>query len=397
MKRIGVTGAFGFLGANFVSSLLEERRELRYARDDLEIVAFASRVRNNPLFDPADVTVESLDVLDYEDLVRKFSGLDYVAHFAGRVDYRTLWRRAVWDTNVLGTKRVFDAALQAGVSRVLYVSSICALGYGARPEGAPAGALPLADESSSPYGDPDWPTSFASPAEVLAAVDASLAGDYSFINNIKVAYFDAKLAGWELAKLYARERGLPVVTIFPGTAVGAGDLHYAISKLVNDVWEGKLRLSFGGGTFFLDARDLARGAILALEKGKVGEGYIIGGRDEHNLGYVQFQNMVATLARSEGWLAQRSPPVLPMGLLLAIAFVAERLAPNGSINEAFVLSGRGKNTCSSTKARRELGYEPRTSLDGAILECRRFSEAQKTESRKPRLLPFARRVLPLFH
>jgi dihydroflavonol-4-reductase len=212
-----------------------------------------------------------------------------------------------------------------------------------------------------------------------------------------VAYFDAKLAGWELAKLYARERGLPVVTIFPGTAVGAGDLHYAISKLVNDVWEGKLRLSFGGGTSFLDVCDLAWGAILALEKGKVGEGYIIGGRDEHNLGYVRFQNMVATLARLEGWLAQRSPPVLPMGLLLAIAFVAEHLAPDGSINEAFVLSGSRKNICSSTKAQREFGYEPHTSLDGAILECRRFSEAQKAESRKPRLLPFARRVLSLVH
>ena len=73
--------------------------------------------------------------------------------------------------------------------------------------------------------------------------------------------------------------------------------------------------------------------------------------------------MTAALARSEGWFAELNPPVFPMGLLLAIAFVAERIFPDGSINEAFVLSGGGKNVCSSDKARRELGYEPRASLD----------------------------------
>jgi dihydroflavonol-4-reductase len=394
MKRIGVTGAFGFLGANFVSALLEDRRGPAFGSEDLEIVAFASKNTFNPLFNPSEVRVERLDILDYEDMVRKFRGLDEIVHFAGRVDYRPSMRQAVWETDVLGTKNVFDAALATGVSKLLYASSICALGIGKQPEGADEGALPRADESSSPYGDPLWPTAFASAEEALAAVDASAAGDYGFIGRIKVAYFDAKLAGWELAKLYAREKGLGVVTIFPGTAIGAGDQHYSITKLVNDVWEGRLRLSFRGGTSFVDVRDFARGAILALEKGRIGEGYIIGGRDEHSLGYVQFQNMVANLARSEGWFAELSPPVFPLGLLLAIAFVAERILPNGSINEAFVLSGSRRNICSSDKARDELGYEPRASLDNAILECRRFSEDQRPEAYRPWLLPLMQRVLP---
>jgi len=381
MNRIGVTGAFGFLGANFISVLLDGKRRLLYSGNDLSIVAFASRTRANPLFDSSEVAVESLDVLDFEDMVGKFSGLDAVAHFAGRVDYRPSSRREVWDTDVLGTKGVFDAALAAGVSRVLYVSSICALG---------GGCGGLADEACSPYGDPQWPISFASADEALAAVEASLSGDYRFLRGARVAYLDAKLAGWELAKFYARERGLDVVTIFPGTAVGAGDIHYAIAKLVKNVWEGRLRLSFEGATAFVDARDLARGAVLALTNGRAGEGYILGGRDGHNLGYAEFQDLVARLARSEGWFARRRPPVLPLGILLALASAAEFVLPNGSLTKAFVLSGSLRNVCTSAKARVELGYAPVSSLEPAVLECRRFIEAGEAATRRPWLQPLVR-------
>ncbi len=377
MKKIGVTGAFGFLGANFVAALLEE---------GYEVTAFASRTRSNPLFDPAAVTVEELDLLEGEGLARKFEGLDAVANFAGRVDYRPALMRSVWDADVLGAKAVFDAALAAGVRRVLNVSSICALGAG------PSGGL--ADEGCAPYGDPCWPISFASAEEALAAARASAAGDYGFLRGMRVAYLDAKLAGWELAKLYAREKGLDLVTIFPGTAVGAGDLHFAISKLVDNVWEGRLRLSFEGSTSFVAAKDLAKGAVLALKAGRAGEGYVLGGRDEHNLSYVEFQDMVAALARAELWFAQRRPAVLPLGLLLALASVAESFMPNGSLTRSFVLSGSLRNSCSSAKAFRELGYRPAASLEPAILECRRFMEAGRAYAKKPWFLPLVHRLLP---
>lgn len=393
MKTIGVTGAFGFLGANFVSALL--RRALlmpalggRGEMGDLDIVAFSSKNRSNPLFDSSAVRVEVLDVLDSAGLGRAFAGLDYVAHFAGRVDYRPASMREVWDIDVLGAKRVFDAALAAGVSRVLYASSICALGYGSSPG-------ELADESSSPYGDPRWPISFSSPAEALAAIDSSLAGDYGFMRGMRVAYLDAKLAGWELAKLYSREKGLDVVTIFPGTAVGPGDLHYAITKLVNKVWEGRLPFSFEGESSFVDARDLAEGAVLALELGRSGEGYVIGGREGQNLGYASFMALVAGLAREEGWLAKRRPLVLPRRALLAIAALAEIIAPSGGLTRAFVLSGSLRNSCSIAKARSELGYEPRFGLEEGIVECRRFSEA-RGGPRSPRLRPFLLQLQRLF-
>lgn len=379
MKRIGVTGAFGFLGANFIAALLRGRESLGLEKGGLEIRAFASRTRSNPIFDAAKVSVQSLDLLDQEGMTGKFSGLDAVAHFAGLVDYRFSSKRSVWDIDVLGTRRVFEAALAAGVSKLLYVSSVCALGDGTKDGASPAG---LADEASSPYGDSHWPISFASPTDALAAVEASAAGDYGFLECARVAYLDAKLAGWELAKVYAGSKGLPVVTIFPGTAVGSGDLHYAISKLIDNVWEGRLRLSFEGSTSFVGVRDLAEGAVLALARGKPGEGYVVAGGDRDNLSYADFQGVVAGLARSEGWLAARRPMVLPRCLLLALAAAAERAMPNGSLTRAFVLSGSLRNICSSARARAELGYEPGMSLETAILECRRFGE-ERREAMKP--------------
>lgn len=369
MKRIGVTGAYGFLGANFVAALLDEGRRLGPSGEAPSITAFASRTRLNPLFNPSEVATESLDVLDYEGMARSFSGLDALAHFAGRVGFRREERRAVWDTDVLGTMRVFDAALAAGVSRLLYVSSISALGAGA--DGA------LADEGSSPYGDPGWPSSFSSPEEALAAAADSAAGDYRFLRKTRVAYFDAKLAGWELAKAYSRDRALPVVTIFPGTAVGPGDLHDSISRLVDGAWEGRLPFSFGGATSFVSARDLGRGAVLALAKGRLGEGYVVSGRDEHNLGYVEFQTLVSGLASREGMAARGRPVVLPRRALLGLAALAERAAPAAGLSRAFVRAGSVRNACSSGKARAELGYEPAASLEPAILECRRFSQASR--------------------
>ena len=163
-------------------------------------------------------------------MARKFSGLDAVVHFAGRVDYRPACKRAVWDCDVLGAKRVFDAVLEAGVPK-----------SSTYPRSAPSGsgiAGRLADEASTPYGDPSWPIVLLVAAEALAAVEASDAGDYRFLDRVRVAYFDAKLAGWELGQgLRAATADLPVVTIFPARLV-RGTSITSISQLVDKVWEG---------------------------------------------------------------------------------------------------------------------------------------------------------------
>ena len=77
---------------------------------------------------------------------------------------------------------------------------------------------------------------------------------------------------------------------------------------------------------------------------------MIGGRDEDNLGYARFQEIVASLARAEGGRARKRPLVPPRPLLLAAGLAAERLLPGGALTEAFVLSGSMGNMCASAKA-----------------------------------------------
>lgn len=371
--KIGVTGAFGFLGANFIASLLDDRAAIDALGGSIEITAFASRTRSNLLFDPRRVRIVGLDIMDRAGMTKAFEGLDAVAHFAGRVDYRAVRRKAVWEADVIGALNVFEAVLEARVPKLLYVSSVSALGSPAQGR--------LANEESSPYGDPRWPISFASREETLAAVESSLAGDYTFIKKMRVAYFDAKLAGWELAKLYAREKGLPVVTVFPGTVVGAGDQAQSISNLVDKVWEGKLSISLPGASSFVAARDFARGAVLALARGRIGEGYVISGRDEHNMRYADFMRLISAVAYASGGIRRpRNTYLIPPGnCLLAAAWAAETLLPAGSVTKALVLSGMADNRCSSAKAMRELGYQPGPSLEDAIAECRRFSLALRSK------------------
>ena len=378
MESIGITGAFGFLGANFTAALVKEGEEFPDSPRRARIVAFASRTKANPLFSNDAVTVAGLDVLDRRSLPSKFAGLDAVVHFAGKVDYSRLRKKEVWDIDVLGAKNVFEAAFAAGVKRIVYISSICALGQGSAPSPQSARTPPsrgFADEESTPYGDPGWPISFASPEEALDAVRASESGDYRFLERMRVAYFDAKLAGWELAKRCALEFGYPIVTVFPGTAVGPGDLHDSIARLVGKVWDGELRMAPGGATAFMDSRDFGAGAVLALRKGRPGEGYILAGQDGHNLRYAEFMGLVAKVARERGGRGARRIFTAPRGVSLAAASIAEAVLPSSGLSSALVLSGQMRNVCSSAKAMRDLGYAPRSSLEESIVACRNFGEA----------------------
>jgi dihydroflavonol-4-reductase len=361
--RIGVTGAFGFLGANFVAHLLAQEPP-----PDV-IVAFYSRVRENPLFDPERTARFALDVRDPGDVLRKTEGLDVLVHFAGSVSYSRRRNRDVWDTNVLGARNVFEATLANGIRRLLYVSSINVLG-------ACRTGTRIADESNDVYApDAGNPNSFLRAQEALAAVRSSARGDYSFLRKVRVAYFDSKLAGYELAQEYHRTRGLPVVVVLPGTAVGAGDLHYEISELIDRVYSNRLAATFPGGTSFVDAADFARGAALALEKGADGQSYIISGPDEDNLSYRQFMRRAAATARGGGRRVRTDFAVVPRWLALPAAAVMEGLLPGSSLTTALVRAGAMTHRFTSRKAVVQLGYSPARRLEQSIAECHGFLES----------------------
>ncbi len=360
--RIGVTGAFGFLGASFVAELLSRRSEgPGRERTEPEILAFAGRTTRNPLFDPAAVRVERLDLMGERNLAERFCDLDVLAHFAGKVGYRSAEKREVWDINVLGARRVFEAAARAGVGKILHVSSVSALGPA--PEGA------FLDESDRPYDDDRSSWSLMSRELVSAAIDSSMRGDYGFLRSSVSVYLDSKLASLELAHSLGDELGLDIVSILPGTAVGPGEVHRGIGSLIGKIWKGELGFSVPGMTAFMDSGDMARGAILAMEKGTPGEDYILAGSPEGNLRYADFAALVMWVAsRQRGAKKTRTRPfVVPPPLALAGAALAETIAPGLGLSRGLVASGIARIACDSRKAIRELGYEPSTPLADSIL------------------------------
>lgn len=358
--RVGVSGAFGFLGANITVAALAAGHQ---------VVAGASRTTAHPMIDPGRVKMVRLDIMDRDSVARAFDGCDAIIHAAGAVDFRKKARRRVWDINVLGSMNVYEAALALGVKKLLDLSSVNALGPS--PNGAP-----LTEDSAEPYHAAS-PIMFRSSDEALAAVDASASGDYSFIGRSRLAYYDSKLAALELSRRYVRERGLPALTVYPGTAVGPGDVNHAISRLVDGVWEGRLGLTYPGVSSFMDVRDFAAGVMAALERGRVGQGYILAGGDCSVLSYAAFMDLVARVAAdTDGRSVRRGKTrVLPRWLAMAATGLAETLVPSLGLGAAMALSGSLVNAFSSGKAARELGYAPSTPLERSIADCRAFSLA----------------------
>ncbi|HAE23469.1 MAG TPA: hypothetical protein DCG47_14285 [Spirochaetaceae bacterium] len=353
--KLGITGAYGFLGATIVAEALRQGHELR--------VFYSSRTEH-PLFSNKDVEMKALRL--GPGCRPDLGGLDALIHAAGAVSFKAADRRASWDINVLGSRELYEAALRYGLTRFVDLSSVNALGS---IEGR------TSDESRFAAYETGYPSQFSSPEDALAAVDASLAGDYGLVQRSRVMYFDSKLAAYELSRRYHRERGLPVVTVFPGTAVGPGELNGGIGSLVDLVWNGELGIAPAGSTSYMDSGDFARGCLLALDKGSAGEGYILAGKDEDTMSYRDFLLRIAAVATSEdpASKARKRIAVVPPRLAVILAPLAERFLPSLNLTSALVLSGCLEQRYSSAKAVRELGYAPASDLDDSIRACRRFN------------------------
>lgn len=392
--RIGITGAFGFLGSNIAREALARGHEL---------VAFASRRRAHPFLPAGSVELRDLRLGPEPPPTAAFAGLDAIVHAAGATSFRAADARAVWDVNVLGSRALYEAALDSGVARLVDLSSVNAVGsVGGRP----------ADERGGMRYDRRYPCSFVGPDEALAAVAASAGGDYRFLRRSAVPYIDSKVAALELSRRYARERGLPLVTVYPGTAVGAGDLGGGIGRFVDMVWEGRLGIAPSGSTSYMDAGDFARGALAALERGAIGEDYILAGE---TMSYAGFMALIRELAgglgagesgaggsgaghggrgRGPGRLGgrvagrggrgmrgirgRRRAFVVPAAIGILGAGIAERVLPGLGLYRALAVSGAVRQAYDSSKAMRELGYKPERPLAESIRDCRRFSDIVRT-------------------
>lgn len=250
-----------------------------------------------------EVAHEFVDVRDGEGLARAFRGADAVCHVAALYSF-TAPAEELEAVNVGGTENVLAACRAAGVRRLVHTSSC-----------ATCGPVPgrAATEKDEP---PAW--------------------------ELVVPYKRTKV-GAERLVLAAAADGLDALCVNPTTPVGEGDGAPTLTgAMVRGVASGRFRASLrGAGLNLVDVRDVARGHVLALERGRAGERYLLGGRD------VTLAEAFALIARAAG----RRPPRLEIPYAAAAA-----LARLGLVGRHEVTLARLPAWFSSAKAERELGY-----------------------------------------
>src|SRR6266542_2850361 len=228
-----VTGGTGFVGANLVRELLADGRSVR---------VLARKGSDRRVLEGCAVEIAEGDLLDADSLRAAVKGARQVYHVAA--DYR-LWARdarELYRANVDGTRHVLTAAAEAGADRIVYTSTVGALGI--PKDGTPG-------DETSPVGLED------------------MVGPY------KASKFLAERIAEELAA-----RGAPIVIVNPSAPIGPWDVKPTpTGQMVVDFLKGKMLGSLDTGLNIVHVRDVARGHILAAERGRVGQKYVLGHRN----------------------------------------------------------------------------------------------------------------------
>jgi dihydroflavonol-4-reductase len=305
-----VTGATGFVGSAVARALARRGHALRL------LVRRGSDRRNIAGLDAE--TMEG-DLTDPASLVRAVAGCRFLVHVAA--DYR-IWvpdPLAMLAANVEGTRALMRAALAAGLERVVYCSSVAALGL----------------------------TGDATPADEQTPVTRS-----KIVGTYKQSKFDAERSVIELVDT-AR---LPAVIVNPAAPVGPRDIKPTpTGRMIADAAAGRMPAYVDTGLNIVHVDDVAEGHVLALERGTIGQRYILGG---DNL------TMAQLLALVDDVTGRRQRRVrLPVGALWPVALAAEALARIGGteprVARDHLRMARKTMFFSSAKATEELGYHAR--------------------------------------
>lgn len=302
-----VTGASGFVGSAVARRLTENGYRLRL------LMRPTSKLDN---VEGLGADIVTADMRDGATLAKAMKGARWLFHVAA--DYR-LWAKypsEIVRNNLEGTRAVMQAAISAGVERVVYTSSVATL----RPhdDGTPA------DETSR------------------HTVDTAIG-----------AYKRSKLVAERLVERMIQDEALPAVIVNPSTPIGPRDIKPTpTGRIIVEAAQGRIPAFVDTGLNLAHVDDIADGHLLALKKGRIGESYVLGGQD------VAFRDMVGIIAELSN---RRAPSIgLPRLPLFPIAYVAEAVARITG-KEPFITADALKMAkyhmfFSSAKAIRELGY-----------------------------------------
>jgi len=296
--RALVTGATGFIGANLVRALLKQGYEVR------ALVRPGSDRRN---LEGLEIDLAEGDVRDLGSIRRALDHCNLLFHLAALYSFWARPRRLFYDINVEGTRNALQAALEQGVERAVYTSSVATIGV--RKDGKPA--------------DEETPLD---PGEIIS--------DYK----------RSKYLAERVALKFAKDKGLPVVIVNPSFPVGPYDLKPTpTGRVILDFLNRRMPAYVETGMNIVDVEDVAKGHILAAERGKPGERYILGGEN------LKMKELLTILSEITGLPA---PQVrLPYHPILALSY----------LNVTFCrLSGREPRLTPETirMARHYMFYDP---------------------------------------
>ena len=318
MKAL-VTGATGFIGGAVVRALVKRGLDVR-------VLARAGADLQNI----QNLTVERVegDLRDPASLRRSLTGCRQLYHVAA---HYALWAKdpsIFYDINVTGTKNLLEAARDVGVERIIYCSTIGAIGL------PPGGGL----------GTEETPVSLE-----------QMAGHYK-----RSKY----LAEQEVVKL--AKAGLPVVIVNPSAPVGAGDVKPTpTGQVIVDFMKGRMPAYIETGMNIVDVDDVAAGHLLAMEKGRIGERYILGNKN------LMLREVFEIMSRLTGI---KAPSIkLPRLAILPLAYVNQWIANLTGQSPRITLEGvkmaKYKMHYDCSKAIRELGIPltpPEVALEKAV-------------------------------
>lgn len=312
--KILVTGASGFIGSAVAARLARRG-------DRVRALVRAASDRSN--LSGLDIELVDGDLTRPETLAPALAGCTVLFHVAA--DYR-LWvpqPEVMYRANVDGTRALMEAALAAGVERVVYTSSVATL----LPDAA---ARPVDETAEAPL--------------------TAMTGHYK----------GSKWLAERLVLDMVRERGLPAVVVNPSAPVGPGDRKPTpTGRMVLDAASGKIPVYVSTGLNIVHVGDVAEGHVQALERGRAGERYILGSEN------LSLKTIVDTVAE----IAGRKGPRLrvPHNAILPVAYAAEAWARITGQEPAVTVDGirlaKKHMYFSSDKARRELGYAPRPAVE----------------------------------
>ena len=317
-EHVLVTGGDGFLGTNIVYELLDR---------GYSVCALTEPGREPATLRSMQVETVSGDIRNPDAVADAASGCDYIIHTAASTSIWPPRSNMLEEINIRGTENVIRAALEAKVKRLVHVGSANSFGFGTRESPG---------DESRPYA----------------------------CRKYRLGYMDTKYEAHLRVLRAVESDGVPAIIVAPTFMLGPYDSKPGSGRMILAVAEGKVPGYTSGGRCYIYVKDVATAAVNALERGRLGESYILG---NENLTYRECFEMIAKVAGVKPPRVKIPAPLsIGVGLLGSLAGRLTGKEPKISLAMARISSDF--HFYSAGKAVRELGL-PQTPVEKAVREA----------------------------